>query len=114
MKKLLAQTLQSWWNDDSFTKSASVAYYSIFSLPGLLIIIMGMAAVFFSRESIEQEVMGHIKNVLGYEVAYNFTSIINETQRKSRDIWALVVGSIALLFGASGVFVQLQKSLKRS
>jgi membrane protein len=111
MRTLFMKAFWSWWESDSFSKSAAVAYYSIFSFPGLLIIIMGMAAIFFDRASVEAQAIGHIREVLGYDIAFNIDHIIDETQRKDRDIWALVIGFATLLVGAGGVFGQLQKAL---
>jgi membrane protein len=109
--KIIKQTLRSWLSNDPFSQSAAVAYYATFSLPGLLIIIMGIAAIFFDQKSVEREVLGHIQNMLGVDAARSVGKIVDETQRNDRDVWAMVIGGFTLLFGATGLFAQLQKSL---
>ncbi len=109
--KIIKRTIRSWLSNDPFSQSAAAAYYATFSLPGLLIIIMGIAAIFFDQRSVEREVLGHIRNMLGVDVARSVGEIVDETQRNDRDIWAMAIGGFTLLFGATGLFAQLQKSL---
>lgn len=111
--KILIKALKNWLADDPFTQSAAAAYYAIFSLPGLLIIVMSLAAIFFDQQRVEQEVLGHINGILGTESAQRINEIVHDTQRGNRDIWAMVAGVVTLLFGATGLFVQLQRSLNR-
>lgn len=111
--KILIKSLKRWFKDDPFTQSAAAAYYAIFSLPGLLIIIMGVAALVFDKQQVEDEVLGYISSILGAETARSINNIVSETQRNQRDIWALLAGVATLLFGATGMFVQLQRSLNR-
>jgi len=91
--------------------SAAAAYYAIFSFPGLLIITTAVAAFAFDQQRVETEVMGKISQMLGAETAQNISEIVEETQRKNRDIWALLIGLVTLFFGATGLFAQLQTSL---
>ena len=99
--------------DDPFTQSAAAAYYAIFALPGLLIIVMAIAAFVFDQSRVEAEVLGHITNILGAQAAQNVNQIVTETQQGDRDTWAMIAGIITLLFGATGLFAQLQRSLNR-
>ena len=109
----LKKSLVNWFKDDPFTQSAAAAYYAIFSLPGLLIILMAFAAIFFDQQRVEDEVLGHIRDMLGANTAQNVHQIVEETQKQNRDIWAMIIGALTLLFGATGLFVQLQRSLNR-
>jgi membrane protein len=111
--KILITAFKNWFNDDPFTQSAASAYYAIFALPGLLIITMAIAAFFFEQKQVEAEVFGHISSMLGAQTADSINEIVRETQQDDRDIWAMVVGIITLLFGATGLFAQLQRSLNR-
>jgi len=111
MLNILNKSLKNWLYDDPFTQSAAAAYYAIFALPGLLIIIMAIAAFFFEQKHVEAEVLGHISNILGAKTADSVDQIVHETQRNDRDIWAMIDGVITLIFGATGLFAQLQRSL---
>ncbi|MEX1035918.1 MAG: YihY/virulence factor BrkB family protein [Sneathiella sp.] len=98
-------------SNDPFTQSAAAAYYAIFSLPGLLIIVMAIAAVFFDHQRVETEILGYIGNILGREISLSIKEIVEETQRRDRDLWAMIAGIATLIFGATGLFAQLQRSL---
>tara|TARA_R110000787_G_scaffold73456_2_gene163625 strand:- start:59479 stop:60351 length:873 start_codon:yes stop_codon:yes gene_type:complete len=107
----LYKSFQNWLSDDPFTQSAAAAYYAIFSLPGLLIIVMAVAAVFFDQQRVETEILGYIGNMLGRDVSLSIKQIVEETQQRDRDLWAMIAGVATLIFGATGLFAQLQRSL---
>ncbi len=113
MIKLIAQALKNWIADDPFSQSAAAAYYAIFSLPGLLIIIMALAALFFDQAHVQDAVIGNLRTMLGADAASSINNIVMETQHENRDIWAFIAGLATLAFGATGLFSQLQKSLNR-
>ena len=107
----LKETYQEWMNDDAFQKSASIAYYSVFSLPALLIIIITVASLIWSTQYVEQVVTDQISGMMGAEAASQTQTMIENSKQNSSSTWALIVGIGTLLFGATGVFNQLQKSL---
>lgn len=113
MLNILYTAFKNWLGDDPLTQSAATAYYAIFSLPGLLIIVMALAAIFFDQQRVEEEVLGHISQMLGQDAARRVDQIVSNTQHDSRDFWAMITGIATLLFGATGLFVQLQRSLNR-
>ena len=103
--------MKDWLASDPFTQCGATAYYAVFSMPGLLIMIMAIASQFFEHARVETEVLEQITAVLGSNVADSVEKIIDETQFGNRDRWAMLVGIITLFFGATGVFAQLQRSL---
>lgn len=109
----LKQAFQSWLAHDPFSMSAAAAYYAIFSLPGLLIIVITITAIFFDQKSVEDQVLDQIKSILGWEVAQSVDAIIDKAQSKDKDILAMIVGISTLLFGATGLFVHLQHALNQ-
>lgn len=111
--KTVLDALKKWLQHDPFTQSAATAYYAIFSLPGLLIIIIAFAALFFEEQRVEQAVLGHVQEYLGSKAAGNIKEIVYATQKGDHGGWAFVAGGAALLFGATGLFVQLQRSFNR-
>jgi membrane protein len=113
MLKLFIHSLKNWFDDDPFTQSAAAAYYAIFSFPGLLIITMSVAAFAFDQQQVETQVVGKLSQMLGAETAQNLNEIAQETQRKDRDVWALVIGLLTLSFGATGLFAHLQRALNQ-
>jgi membrane protein len=52
---VLGNTFQSWYNHDPFRESSIIAYYAIFSLPGLLVVIITLAGYFFGNEAVNNQ-----------------------------------------------------------
>lgn len=113
MLKLFIKSLKNWFADDPFTQGAAAAYYAIFSFPGLLIITMSVAAFAFDQQQVETQVVGKLSQMLGSETAQDLNEIAQETQRKDRDVWALIIGLLTLSFGATGLFAHLQRALNQ-
>lgn len=100
------------FNDSSATKdSASLAYYAIFSIPGLLIIIIWIAGYFFGEEAIRGEISNQINAMMGSDVALSIEDMIASALIDKENIFMKIVGVFALVFGATTIFFQLQKTL---
>lgn len=110
----LKETYQEWSDDDSFEKSASLAYYSVFSLPGLLIIIVTVASLIWSAQDIQEVISGQVGAAMGRDAAEQIQTMIENSQQRSNSTMALIAGIATLIFGATGVFSQLQKSLNNA
>ena len=109
--KLLKDTYLNWDKNDPWAKSAIIAYYALFSLPSLLIITVHFAGVFFGREAVEGRVTAEISDFIGKGSAELVqTMIINSTLSESSLLF-IIFGVGVLIFGATGVFFQLQKAL---
>jgi membrane protein len=110
---LLKETFKDWMDDEPFDLSAIVAYYSIFSLPALLIIVVTIAGMVLGQEAVQNQISGQIGGMIGGDAAKDIQTMIANSHQKSNGTIALVVGVATLLFGATGVFIALQKSLNR-
>lgn len=101
----------SWWAKDPFKESAVIAYYSIFSLPGLLVVIVTVAGYFFGKEAVHGQIAAQITSTLGSETANQIQDIIIKATESKNSLLASIIGILVILLGATGVFVQFQKSL---
>lgn len=108
---LLKDTFKEWSDDDPFRQSAVIAYYAIFSLPALLVIIISLAGLAFGREAVSGEISSQIGDIMGDKAAEDVENMIARVSEKKSSILATIIGVATLLFGATGVFAQLQKSL---
>ncbi len=109
--KLLKNTYLSWDKNDPWAKSAVIAYYALFSLPSLLIITVHFAGVFFGKEAVQGRVTSEISEFIGEGSAELVqTMIINSALSESSTL-LIIFGVGVLIFGATGVFFQLQKAL---
>ncbi len=107
----LKQTFQEWQRADAFGKSAALAYYTVFSLPGLLILILQVAGLVWSTAEVQAQLTDQVREVLGPEAARQVQTVIVNSQQQAGSTLALIAGVATMIFGATGVFFQLQKSL---
>ena len=106
------KTAYSEWNaKDPFRQSAVIAYYSIFSIPGLLVLIIAIAGYFFGNENVNQNLIDQIGSTIGQESAIQIKEMLENSTREKSTVWGSIIGISILLLGATGVFVELQKTL---
>lgn len=109
--KIMVETAKKWMAADPFRESAIISYYAIFSIPGLLIIIIWAAGFFFGEELVRGEVNNQIAAMMGGEAAESVEDIVQESAVEDSAWFMKIVGIVALLIGATTLFFQLQKSL---
>jgi membrane protein len=108
---LLKETFTGFINDDGMKLSAALSYYTIFSLPPLLIIIISLSGFFFGAEAVRGELFGQINGLVGNQAALQIQEIIKNVKLSHSSTFATIFGIIILLVGASGVFVEIQDSI---
>ena len=69
LKIALKTALKEWWTKDPFKESAVIAYYAIFALPGLLVVIVSVAGIFFGKEAVNGQIAGQITSTMGADTA---------------------------------------------
>ncbi|MDF9798425.1 membrane protein [Catalinimonas alkaloidigena] len=107
----LKETFKEWQSDDAFRQSASLAYYAIFSLPALLIIVINVASLVWSQQYIEQQLSNQLGSMLGQDAAQQLQTMLSNSKEQGNSVLSIIIGVATLIFGATGVFYQLQKSL---
>lgn len=114
MKSLFTLFKQTWaeWNEDKAPRlGAALAYYTVFSLAPLLIIAIAVAGLVFGQQQAQDQIVGQIQGLVGVDGADLVGTMIENSRKPSTNIVATVIGVVTLLFGALGVFGQLQESL---
>ena len=102
---------KKWIKRDPLRESSIIAYNAIFSLPGLLVVVITVASYFFGTDLINQHLHSAIADAMGDETADQVQEMIIVALRSKDSVWAAVLGMATILLGATGVFVQFQKSL---
>ncbi|TDE28753.1 MULTISPECIES: YihY/virulence factor BrkB family protein [Flavobacterium] len=108
---LLKSTYNEFDEDNAIKLSASLSYYTIFSLPPLLIIIMSICGFFFGREAVAGRFYVQINEMVGNEAAIQIQETITNIELSDSITFATIFGGIMLLIGASGVFAEIQSSI---
>ena len=100
------------FSEDNATKlSASLAYYTIFSIGPLLLVIVTLLGFFYSKADVSMKVFNQLGNMLGRSGAEQLRSILdNISQQNSSSLFG-IIGVIVLVFGATGIFTEIQGSI---
>ncbi len=109
--ELVVRTVRKFIAKDTFTLGAALAYYTAFSLAPLLLIAVAIAGVVFGDEAAEGRLSQELKSSVGPAVADAIQSTLSAARASASTSTATLVGFVVLLFGAAGVFGQLQTSL---
>lgn len=108
---LLKSTYNEFDDDNAIKLSASLSYYTIFSLPPLIIIILSICGVFFGTEAVTGKFFGQINGLVGNAAALQIQETIKNIELSDSNVFATIVGAVTLLIGASGVFAEIQSSI---
>jgi membrane protein len=108
---LLKATIQEWQEDGATRLAAALAYYTTFSLAPILVLIIALAGLFGGREAAQTQTMAQVEDLLGSEGREFVQEMIESASRPTTGWTATLVGAVTLLFGALGVFAELQNSL---
>ena len=110
--KLIRQSYFSWNRNDPWARSATIAYYALFSLPSLLIIVVSIAGYFWGQEAVQGSITKQIGEFIGTESANAIEGMIaSATLNSDSSTFAIVFGIGFLVFGATGVFFQLKAAM---
>ncbi|HRH65539.1 MAG TPA: YihY/virulence factor BrkB family protein [Bacteroidia bacterium] len=110
-KDLLGETFSAFIDDNGLKLSAALSYYTVFSLPPLLIVIISITGVFFGTDAVKGELYGQINGLVGHTAALQIQEAIKNVKLSTSGVFATTLGVIILIVGASGVFVEIQDSL---
>jgi membrane protein len=109
--QLSKEAVSEWSADNASRLSAALAYYTIFSIAPLLIIILGITGLIFGDEAGRGQVMEQLGGVMGPEGASAIQDILKGAQHPTSGIIATIISFVVLAFTASGVFYELHNSL---
>ena len=109
--KILKNTFIQFFNDRGLKLSASLSYYTIFSLAPLLLLLISLAGFFFGKEAIQGRIFGEINGLIGSPAALQIQEIIKNMELSGKTNSALVIGIITLIIGATSVFAEIQDSI---
>lgn len=109
--KILKRSFADFFENRVLKLSAALAFYTIFSLPAMLIIILSVSDIFYGREAIEGTLFHQISGFVGAEAAQQIQSAIRNAAISHNSRFAAIVGGITLLIGATSVFGEIQDSI---
>lgn len=108
---LLKSTVQEWTRDKASRWAAGIAYYTVFSVSPLLVLIISLAGFVIGEGEVRQEVISETERVMGAEGADFVESLIENINQPGAGIAATAISVFLLLFGAATVFTAVHDAL---
>ena len=108
---VIKTTVTEWINDKVPAMGAALAYYTVFSIAPFLVIVISVAGLIFGEDAARKSIADETAYTVGPEVAGAIDKLLANATTPQGYTFATIISVIILLFGASGVFVQLQDSL---
>lgn len=109
--ELLKETISDWSQDKASRLAAALAYYTTFSIAPLLVIVIAIVGLVFGREAVQGQIEAQIQGLVGEDSAELIQEMIQGANDRTAGTIATIIGVATLLFGATGVFAQLQDAL---
>ncbi len=109
---LIRETFQDWSEDKAPRLAAALAYYTVFSLAPLLVLVIAITGLVAGNNfDVRQDIITQVQSTMGEQAAVAVNEMIDATNTGGRGIIATVIGIGTLLLGATGLFGQLQDAL---
>lgn len=91
--------------------SAALSYYTVFSLPPMLIIVISIGSFFYKQESIREDIFRLIAGIVGSSTAGEIQDVLDNLSVSGDNVWATALGVGMLIFSATGIFGEVQDSI---
>ncbi|MEZ4451075.1 MAG: YihY/virulence factor BrkB family protein [Nannocystaceae bacterium] len=111
--KILRDAVAEFLREDPFTLAAALSYYSLLSMAPLLLVVVGVAGVFFGEEAARGEVVGRLADVMGSDAAGFVADVLTNAHRSGAGWFSAVVGLVGVIIGATTAFSQLQGAINK-
>jgi len=111
--KVVREVVTRWNEHGAAAQSAALAFYTMFSLAPVLVMVIAVAGAVFGKEAVRGQIVAEFSGMMGRDAALLVQEVIRSAARPASSRLAASLGVITLLFGATGVFVQLQEALNR-
>lgn len=108
---VLKNAVVGFMNESALKYSASLAYYTVFSVGPILVLMISLAGVFLGEEAIQGKVFAELRGLIGSSVALQVQDIIKNLSLSGKSNMALIISVVTLLIGATTVFGDIQNSI---
>jgi membrane protein len=108
---LIRRTILAFIEDGALSRGAAIAYYTIFSIAPVLVIVIAIAGLIFGREAAQGEIVRQLSGLMGQDSAEALEAMIRSASNRQSGVTATIIGTATLLLTATGVFGEMQTSL---
>lgn len=111
VRRLLTATVEGFIDDDAFSRGASIAYFTLFSLTPVLLLVIAVAGLAFGPEAAQGAIVDQLSGLMGRDTAEATQAMIRSASDRMSGLVATLVGVVTILVAASGVFGEVQSAL---
>ena len=111
MWALLKSTAEGFIADDAWSRGASIAYYTLFALAPVLLVVIAVAGSVFGLEAAQGAIVAQLSGLMGRKTAEALQAMIESASRPREGLWATLIGLVVIVIAASGVFGEVQAAL---
>jgi membrane protein len=111
IKQLLGESFTEWSRHKGARLGAALAFYTLLSLTPLLLVVISVAGLVFGQKAAESQIVWQIQDLVGRQGASGIQAILGGTRNTTHGVIATAIGLLTLLFGSSGVLVELRDAL---
>lgn len=111
--RILKSSVAGFLNEDSMKYSASLSYYTVFSIGPILVLIISLAGIFYGEDAIEGKVFMELRGLVGNSAAKQIQEVIQNLELSGKSNMALLISSVTLILGATSVFGDIQNSINK-
>lgn len=111
IRYLIRQTFTEWQEDKASRLAAALSYYTVFSLPPLLVLSLAIAGMLYDQQAARQQIVAQVGQLVGDTGQEAIVEILENASDPALSSLASVLSIALLMFGASGVFTQLQDAM---
>lgn len=111
--QLLKLAAAEWIRRDAPRMGASLAFYSLLSMAPLVVLVLGICGLVFGAAQAQTQILAQFRQMIGYQSTAILETVLRSATHPAAGIWANVIGLATLLFGASGVLIELRTALNQ-
>jgi membrane protein len=111
---LLKKSFSDFIADDCMDSAAALSYYTIFSLPAILVLLLLLISTVMDPQDVQGKLESQMQSLMGPAAGGEVRSILQEAERPQGGVLPTILGIAGLIFGATGVLGQMQKTLNRA
>lgn len=108
---IMKRAASIWLDSDAFAHAGSLAFFTLFSIAPVMIVIVSVVGVFYGEEAAQGQIVTQLQETIGSEAAQAVQSAVASSSLKGGGLFATIAGIFAMLVGATTVFGQMQNSL---
>jgi membrane protein len=108
---LLKDTVTGFIDDEALSRGASIAYYTLFSIAPVLLVVVAIAGLAFGREAAEGAIVDQLSVMMGHQTAEALQGMIESAAKPREGTLATIVGIVVLIVATSGVFGEVQSAM---